>query len=169
MRTIKEIKEIAIAWKELSREIRNSSVDNVLDECNILEAIGEGWGYKIPYDFDVKKKPHITNASAHYEFDDNEYYVVWDSVSRLQFVHEDYYYDVTEEWQQFLAELDSYEPLDSDSYNCRKIYSIENGKRLMNDYADICERTREAMQKKVKKAKVERLKRELEELEAEVE
>lgn len=171
MRTVKEIREIATAWAKLSSEIRSYSVDNTLDECDRLEALGEKWGYKIPYDFKVKKKPRIANSSTYYEFDENEYYVVWDNgnIGRLQFVSENYYDDVTEEWQQFLAELDSYEPLDSDPYNCRKIYSIENGKRLMNDYADICERTREAMQEKIKKAKVEKLKRQLEELEAEVE
>lgn len=171
MRSVKEIREIATAWRELTREIYNSSVGSTLDECNRLEALGEEWGYKIPYDFRVAKgKPYISNSSTHYEFDTNEYYVVWDNgnVGRLQFVSENYYDDVTEEWRQFLAELDSYEPLGSDPYNCHRIYSIENGKRLMNDYAEICKRTREAMNKKVKKRELERLKNRIAKMEAEV-
>ena len=169
MRTIKEIKEIATAWRELSREIHENNEDRVLNECYALEALEEEWGYRIPYHFSVRKCPHITNSSTHYDFDDGKYYVIWDNgnVGRYQFVDGVAYDYVDEEWEQFIAELDSYEPLDSDPYNDRKVYNIENGKRLMDDYEDICKRTREAMNKKIKKCKFEKLKRELEKLEAE--
>lgn len=169
MRTVKEIREIATAWKELSKEIYNGDVDAVLDRCDMLEALGEEWGYKIPSHFNVRKCPRITNSSTHYDFNDGKYYVTWNNgnVGKYQFVDSEVHDYVDEEWEQFIAELDGYKPLDSDPYHDRKIYSFENGKRLMNDYEDICKRTMKAMSKKVKKRKLEKLKRELERLEAE--
>ena len=168
MRTVKEIKEIATAWKELSREMCDFSVESVINECNMLEALGEEWGYEIPCCFRVIKGGHMTMSSTYYKFDDDEYYVHWDSgIGRLQFVTGEYYDDIKEEWQQFLAKLNDYKPLDSDIYNNHIVYDVENGKRLMNDYNDICEQTREVIQKKIKKVRTEKLKKELEELEAE--
>ena len=169
MRTVKEIKVAAEAWQKVSSEIHEYYPNDVIEKCDVLEALGKEWGYRMPYHFSVRKRPHVTNSSTHYDFDDDKYYVVWNNgnVGRYQFVDGVAYDYVDEEWEQFIAELDSYEPLDSDPYNDHKVYSIENGKRLMNDYEDICKRTREAMNKKIKKCKFERLKKELEKLEAE--
>lgn len=171
MISIKEIKEAANRWYEISGKINIYNAEKAIEKCEVLEALGEEWGYKIPYNFTVCKKPYITNSSTKYKFGDDEWVVVWDNgnIGRFQFVADEYYGCVTDEWLAFLEELESYEPLDQDPCNCRKIYNIENGKRLMENYEEICKRTEEVMGEKIKIAKLEKLKREIAKLEVEEE
>lgn len=147
--------------------------EDLIKTCEILKAFGYVWGDRIKYpDFRITKgKYYITNSAKKYKPKSNDYYVQWDNgnIGRLQFVGNDYWYEVEDEWNEFREILMSYDPLDYDPMNCHMIFNVENGKRLMKDYKNICDSTKAKMMKKIKKIQLERKKKEYEDLLIEVE
>ena len=144
---------------------------DILTACEKLKALGYKWGDDICFrDFSITKKPYITNSSTHYKFEDDKYYIVWNNgnVGRLQFVSQEYWWDVTDEWQEFRDRLMSYNPLDADPHNCNIIYDIENGKKVIEDYPEIVKQTREKMKQKTKRLQLEKAKKDYEKLLEEV-
>lgn len=171
--TIKEAKKITDDYKKLrSESIEYKYYANTADEMMSilakLEAMGLEWGERlaIPNDFRISKGYYISNSNTHHKQQDGEWYIEWDNgnVGRLQFVREKYWGLVEDEWQAFRAELMSYNPLDYDHLNCHIIYDIENGKKAMANYKDLCKRTQEAMILKIKEAQVKELEEQLAEL-----
>lgn len=137
-----------------------------LETCNKLKILGHEWGHKLSCGLntgDIKllkgKQFYINNKATSYEFDPDTYYVVWDNgnVGRLMFINETYYTDVNEEWEAFEQKLLSFSPLDYDTFNNKYVYDIENGKKLIDAYRDICFDTKNAMGVKIKEAKRKRL------------
>lgn len=162
---IKEGKDLGYGWFE----------ENVKDTIKTMEILGVSWGEKIriPKDFSViKGKPYLLNSKTHFNFSENENYIVWDNgnVGRLQFgdFSSELYREIDEEWEEFEEKLLSYGALDYDPMNCKIIYNIENGKKLMHDYDDICGEVRSKIKVKAKKFEIEKMKRELEKLQREL-
>lgn len=168
--TNEEAKKIIEDYKKLrSESIEYKYYANTADEMMSilakLEVLGLEWGDRlaIPNDFRITKGYYLTNSKMQYKKRDDEWYIQWDNgnVGRLQFVREKYWGLVEDEWKAFYAELLSYNPLDYDPMNCHIIYDIENGKKVMANYKDICKRTQDAMDAKVKAAQVKELEEQL--------
>lgn len=139
----------------------------IIETCDKLEALGRKWGEAVcPKDFLVVKQYHICNSSTGYQPKDNTWYVIWDNgnIGRLQFVSDEYYYDVQDEWEDFKNRLLSYNPLDYDKMNDFNVYDIENGKRLMTDYQQICDETLAKMKDKIKQIRLKEAKEKYERL-----
>lgn len=163
---IKQIEEYQILEKEAQGFRYNTQYsDSLLTSCQKLKAMGLEWGDKIdiPYHFILTRKYYLTNSKTHYKSAKDEWFVVWDNgnVGRLQFVSDKYWSLVGEEWRDFYNEMLSFSPLDYDPLNDHIIYNIENGKKAMANYKDLCKRTQEAMNKKIKEAQVKELEEQL--------
>lgn len=176
--TLDERLELATKYDEVFGQ-EYKDVQTIIEECKQLKVLGYDWGEvqfgtygKIHGDFILYKGGrNLSNRTTKYRFDDEEYYIHWDNgnVGRYMFlVDADYSEEETKIWEEFRSELISYNPLDYDGYNCHMIYNIEDGKRLMNDYEDICDRTREKFRKYSTKKKLEKAKEKYEKLLAEV-
>ena len=143
----------------------------IIEYCEKLQCLGWEFGESVNYpDFTIVKKPYITNSATGFKYDPDQYYIVWDNgnVGRLQFVSQYYWSDVEQEWREFWWKLLSYEPLDYDPHNCRMIFDIEHGKKLIEDYPQICKETCEKMNAKIAKVKLVKAKEEYEKLLKEV-
>lgn len=167
---VKEVKDICQRFLELKKNLRYGYgyyAEEIMRDCEILEAMGWEFGHEINYpDFRIRKGYYITNNGTGHKSNNDEWYVEWDNgnVGRLQFVSSEWWRYVGEEWENFKKELMSYNPVNYDPMNCHIIYDVENGKRVLENYQDICKRTREAIGKKLKQVKVEKAKAELERL-----
>lgn len=140
-----------------------SSPQQNIEICEVLKALGYEWGYKeirinqyycylVNDDIRVYKGGEIANKATKYSFDNDKYYIHWDNgnIGKYMFVSSrDYYCDIDEEWEEFNKILHSYNPLEWDEFNNHIIYSIEDGKRLANDYNRICKETRKKIRKKL--------------------
>ena len=139
----------------------------IIETCDKLEALGRKWGEAVcPRDFSIEKRYHICNSSTGYQPKDDTWYVIWDNgnIGRLQFVSNKYYSDVQDEWEEFKNRLLSYNPLDYDDMNNFNVYDIENGKRLMADYQQICNETLAKMTDKIKQVQLKEAKEKYERL-----
>lgn len=141
----------------------------ILDTCEKLKILGYEWGDPLPDpDFKICKGNYyvLTNPVTKYNFDPDKYYIHWDNgnIGQFQFVSERIFY---EGFEKFLNKLHSYNPLDWDPYNCHIIYNIEDGKRLIDDYADIVKATREEAAEVTKKYRERQLEEELKRLRSE--
>lgn len=168
--TSKEARKICEEYIQLRRNMRYGyeyEAEQIITNCDILDAMGWEFGHQSSYkDFRIRKGYYITNNGTGHKPNNDEWYVEWDNgnVGRLQFVSSEWWGYVGDEWDNFYKELMSYNPINYDPLNCHIIYDVENGKRILEDYKDICKRTREAIEKKLKQAKVEKAKKELERL-----
>lgn len=157
VRTLKANMPYGYGWHETE----------IIDTCDKLEALGREWGEAVcPRDFLVVKRYHICNSTTKYQPKDETWYVIWDNgnIGRLQFVSDKYWYAVEDEWNEFKNKLLSYNPLDYDKMNDFIVYDIENGKRLMEDYQQICDETKSKMQAKIKRVQLEKAREEYEKL-----
>lgn len=167
---VKEVKDICQRFLELKKNLRYDygyDAEAIMRNCEILEAMGWELGHQIIYpDFRIRKGYYITNNGTGHKSNKDEWYVEWDNgnVGRLQFVSSEWWAYVGEEWENFKAELMSYNPINYDPMNCHIIYDVENGKRVLENYQDICKRTIESMEKKLKQVRIEKAKSELERL-----
>lgn len=146
---------------------------NIIEICNKLKAMGLNWGDKLTTSnhFYVAKFECMANPATDYiPTDPDEFYVHWDNgnIGRLQFTTIDYWGYLGDEWREFKNTLKSYNPVDWDDLNNHMVFKIEDGKRLMNDYKDICKETQEKINTKIKTSVkaliIEKKKKELEEL-----
>lgn len=115
------------------------------------------------------KNFRISNSSINYEYNGIDTLVVWsESCGRLAFVDDKYWYNVEDEWNDFQDILLSYNPLDYDTVNCRYIYNITQGKKLINDYPQIIEEFETKLKNKIKLIDIEHKQKELERLQKEL-
>lgn len=168
----KEAKIAADLFMEARRNKYGAwSPEDVIKVCEELEALGREWGDPLPAnDFGMERgKYYITNSKTHYRPQKDEWTIHWNNgnVGRLQFVAQKYYYAVEDEWNEFLKTMRK-NSLDYDPLNCHIVYDIENGKKIIDEYKDICEKTRRAMAKKIKAKDLEETRKLLEKLEKEV-
>ena len=143
--------------------------DEILCTCEKLKVLGRDWGEPLLCsDFEMYKGENIvlTNSATGYTFNPDEWYICWcnGNVGQLQFVHEHIFYDG---FEKFLNKLHSYDPVDWDPYNCRIIYDIDNGKRVVNAYQKICDETAAEARKVTREYRARKLKEELDALESE--
>ena len=167
-RVISICQEYQDVYDSISRHyIYGSYPKDIIATCDKLKVLGFKWGDDLPSgDFRMLKKYHLTNSATKYQPEDDTYYIEWNNgnVGRLQFVTENYWHAVGDEWDEFLSELRSYNPVDYDPLNCHIIYDVENGKKVIADYNDICNRTKEKMRKKIRSIQIEQKKKEIEKL-----
>ena len=117
----------------------------------------------------VGKKYHLTNSTTKYEQNGQDNIVIWNEpCGRLAFVDRDYWYDIENEWKDFMDVLKSYNPLDYDEINNNYIYDVEHGKKLINDYDKIVHDFMDKVNKKVKEVQFANKKKELERLQKEL-
>ena len=117
----------------------------------------------------VGKNYCLTNTKTDYKFNGKDTIIIWtESSGRLAFVDTKYWWDVNDEWEEFMEVLKSYKPLDYDDINDEYIYDLENGKRLIDDYEKILKGFLEKVNKKIDKVKREEKKKQLEMLKVEL-
>lgn len=162
----------------------DSSANNNLTLCEYADELGielnSGYYPRMEYGYFVinsqiklGKKYHLTNSATQYKQNGEDTLVIWsESCGRLAFVSDKYWWDIEDEWQEFMDVLKSYDPLDYDALNNTYIYDLEHGKRLIQDYSKIVTAFMKKVTKKIKdvdfankKKQFERLKKELEGLE----
>jgi hypothetical protein len=116
------------------------------------------------------KEYHLTNSTTKYKFNGEDTIIIWSApAGRLTFVRDEYWWDIADEWDEFMNVLKSYNPLDYDELNDNYIYNLENGKRLINDYKKIVDDFMEKVNNKIKKVELEKKKKQLELLQKELE
>ena len=139
--------------------------------------LGNGYYPRIEYGYcvinsqiKIGKTCGLINSATKYEFNGKDTIVIWDeSCGRLAFINSDYWYNVEDEWKEFMNTLMSYNPLDYDKVNDKYVYDLENGKRLINDYDGIVKDFMDKANKKIKEVKIAKKKQELERLQKELE
>ena len=157
-------------------EIRKASLNKFclpheyIEMCHALKAFGLEWGDRIITlsDFRLTKgKYYISNSTTYYKPDKDEYCVHWDNgnIGRYQFTDEAGYKYIGEEWQKFIDILMSYSPVDYDKTRCHIVYDVENGKRVMADYKDICDAIKIKVRLRLQIEELEEAKRKCKELE----
>lgn len=116
------------------------------------------------------KKYHLTNSKTNYEPNGKDTIIIWlEPAGRTAFVSSEYWFDVENEWQEFMNILKQYNPLDYDEINNKYIYDLKNGKRLIDDYEKIVDGFMEKANKKIKQVELEKKKKQLELLQKELE
>lgn len=117
----------------------------------------------------VGKRYELTNSTTKYEQNGQDNIVIWsESCGRLAFVNRDYWWDIEDEWNDFMNVLKSYNPLDYDEINNNYIYDVEHGKKLINDYDKIVHDFMDKANKKIKEVQFANKKKELERLQKEL-
>lgn len=118
----------------------------------------------------VGKKYFLTNSKTKYECNGKDTIVIWSaSAGRLDFVSDAYWWDIENEWNDFMNILKLYNPLDYDEINNNYIYDLENGKKLIKDYNKIVEAFKDKVLKKIKEVDLANKRKELERLQKELE
>lgn len=117
----------------------------------------------------VGKKYNLSNSTTKYQQNGIDSIVIWsESCGRLAFVSDDYWWQIENEWNDFMNVLKSYNPVDYDAINNTYLYDLDNGKKLIEDYDAILSNFENAVNKKLKKVTLERKKKELEQLQKEL-
>lgn len=116
------------------------------------------------------KKYCLTNTATNYIQNGKDTIIIWhEPCGRLEFVSTEYWWDIDEEWTEFMGILKSYNPVDYDDINATYIYDMENGKKLIADYDEIMKSFLDKVKKKIQKVNIEKKKAELERLQRELE
>lgn len=115
------------------------------------------------------KKYQLTNSTTKYEQNGKDTLIVWsERCGRLAFVDEKYWYNIEDEWNEFMNIFKSYNPVDYDEINNNYIYNVENGKKLIKDYDMIINDFKEKISKKINDVKLREKKEQLEKLKKEL-
>ena len=159
----------------------DSNARNNLQLCEYADELGvelkNGYYPRIEYGYfvinsqiKVGKKYHLTNSTTNYAQNGDSTIVIWsESCGRLAFVHDKYWWDIEDEWDEFMSVLISYNPIDYDKINNNYIYDLENGKRLIADYDKIVKDFQNKVNKKIKEVDLANKRKELERLQKELE
>lgn len=116
------------------------------------------------------KKYNLPNRKTNYKTNGKDTIIIWlEPAGRTAFVSSEYWFDVENEWQEFVNVLKSYNPVDYDGTNDIYIYDLKNGKRLIEDYEKIVDGFMEKANKKIKQVELEKKKKQLELLQKELE
>ena len=158
----------------------DSNAQNNLMLCEYADELGmelnKGYYPTIQYGYfvingqiKVGKEYHLTNSRTHYQQNGEDSLVIWaESCGRLAFVSDKYWWDIENEWVDFMNVLKSYEPLDYDELNNNYIYDMEHGKKLIQDYDRIVKDFMSKVNKKIKEVEIENKKTEIERLQMEL-
>lgn len=159
----------------------DSSANNNLMLCEYAEEFGielnKGYYPTIQYGYfvingqiKIGKEYHLTNSATKYKQNGEDSLVIWsESCGRLAFVSDRYWWDIEDEWEEFMNILMSYDPLDYDKINNNYIYDLEHGKKLIKDYDNIVQNFMKKVNKKIKEVELKNKKKELERLQKELE
>jgi hypothetical protein len=173
-------KKIAAIKEYLKYFPNDSSANNNLMLCEYADEFGielnKGYYPTIQYGYfvingqiKIGKKYHLTNSTTQYKQNGEDSIVICaESCGRLAFVSDKYWWDIENEWRDFMNVLKSYEPLDYDELNNNYIYDIEHGKKLIRDYDKIVKDFMDKVNKKIKEVEIENKKREIERLRMEL-
>lgn len=116
------------------------------------------------------KRCNLSNHATSFVPNEEDTLVIWyASCGRLDFVGDDYWHAIEKEWKWLHDKLKEYNPLDYDEINNKYIFDVENGKRLIEDYAKITDELKTMLKKKILVVETEKKKRELERLQKELE
>jgi hypothetical protein len=175
------MKERIKAVKEYLKYFPNDPyANNNLLLCEYADELGielEGKYYpRIEYGYcvinrqiKVGKRYCLTNSETKYKQNGKENIIIWSEPSgRLAFVSDKYWYDVQNEWDDFMNILKSYGPLDYDGINNVYIYDLKHGKKLIENYKDIVQDFKKKIDKRIKEVEFENKKKELERLRMEL-
>lgn len=125
---------------------------------------------KINSQIAVGKWSGLTNSTTGYEFNNEDILVIWsEPCGRLAFIDNMYWFDVAEEWDEFMGVLKSYEPLDYDYLNNNYVYDVEHGRKLIDDYDKIVEEFMAKARQKIKGIELAKKKERLKQLQEELE
>ena len=171
---IKAIKEYLKYFPYDSNANNNLRLCEYADELNM--ELNNGYYPKIEYGYfvinsqiKVGKRYELTNSTTRYEQNGQDNIVIWsEPCGRLAFVNRDYWWDINDEWNDFMNVLKSYNPLDYDEINDSYIYDVEHGKKLINDYDKIVRDFMDKANKKIKETQFANKKKELERLQKEL-
>lgn len=167
---IEAIKEYLKYFPKESQAEKNLLLCEYAEELNM--ELTDGYYPRIEYGYfvvnlqiKVGKTYNLTNSATKYKHNETDSIVIWsESRGRLAFVGDAYWWDVGNEWENFMSVLKSYNPLDYDEINNNYIYDVEHGKKLINDYDEIVRDFMEKVNKKVKEVQLANKKKELEQL-----
>ena len=177
------MKEKIQAIKEYLKYFPNdSSANNNLQLCEYADELGielkntysyyprMSYGYfVINEQIKFGKKYNLTNSKTKYYHNDTDNIVIWNaSCGRLAFVNIEYWYDIDDEWNDFMNVLKSYDPLDYDEINNTYLYDLEHGKKLIDDYDEIVKDFMCKVNKKIKEVQITKKRKELERLQKEL-
>lgn len=182
--TLKTNREIVEAYAKLCQSSESPYIvfNNSSNANHLLELIDQWikldveWGYRIPDDFALVKGDQLNayctrvRCAKNYKFKANDYYIRWDNgnVGPYQFVHGSEGYQVAQPaYKEFKERLRSYNVLEEDMLNDYMVFSIEDGKRLMDDYKAIKNETAEKISKAWKQYRYEQAKAMVAEMEKE--
>ena len=173
-------KKIAAIKEYLKYFPYDSSANNNLMLCEYADEFGielnKGYYPTIQYGYfvingqiKIGKKYYLTNSTTQYKQNGEDSLVIWaESCGRLAFVNDKYWFDIENEWRDFMNVLKSYEPLDYDELNNNYIYDMEHGKKLIQDYDEIVKDFMDKVNKKIKEVEIENKKKEIERLQMEL-
>lgn len=172
---IEAVKEYLKYFPNDSCAKSNLSLSEYADELDM--EVGKSYYPRMEYGFfvinsqiKVGKKYCLTNSTTNYEQNGSDSIVIWsESCGRLAFVDSKYWWNIVDEWDEFMDVLMLYNPLDYDKINDIYIYDLENGKRLINDYNDIVKDFKMKVDKKIKEVELDNKKKQLEQLQKEIE
>jgi hypothetical protein len=182
--TLKANREIVEAYAKLCQSSDSPYIvfNNSSNANHLLELIDQWikmdveWGYRIPDDFALVKGEQLnlrfakSRCAKNYKFNANDYYIRWDNgnVGAFQFAHDSESYRVAQPaYKEFKERLRSYNVLEEDMLNDYMVFSIEDGKLLMNDYKAITNETDEKISKAWKQYRYEQAKAMVAEMEKE--
>lgn len=140
----------------------------IFKTCEMLKAFGWEWGHDVYYkDFRFVKGYLLDEPGTDHKSNPQEWYVEWNNgnVGAYQFVcRSGEYNSVQNEYQEFVSELMKYNPLNYDKNGGKIIYDVENGKKLLDNYESIVEKTQKKIDMKIISLDVEKAKERYEEL-----
>lgn len=182
--TLKANREIVEAYAKLCQSSESPYIvfNNSSNANHLLELIDQWikmdveWGYRMPDDFALVKGEQLnlrfakSRCAKNYKFNANDYYIRWDNgnVGAFQFAHDSEGYRIAQPaYKEFKERLRSYNVLEEDMLNDYMVFSIEDGKRLMNDYKAITNETYEKFSKAWKQYRYEQAKAMVAEMEKE--
>lgn len=121
-------------------------------------------------EFEVSLYYDLTNHGTKYKATGETPLLIWHMpCGRLQFVDAAYWEAVDEDWRELLKKLEAYNPVDYDRINETYVYEAENAKKLLRDYENIKNDFIEKAGKKAKALSVEKKKKQIEQLQREIE
>lgn len=173
--TLELLEQALAAIKKVNNEEVNIPTDEIecwIKACTIantygiaineieLDYDGEIKLEKEGMDFIIQSAPCLINKKNNYQFVEGENYVQVGSgsIDRLMFLytmflHNGYFSneEIDRTWEDFEAELLSYNPLDWDKPNFRYVYDMKAGLKLYKDFDEIYARYRERFDEIIRK------------------
>ena len=186
--TLELLEQALAAIKKINNERVNILTDEIehwIKACTIVNTYGIAVDeVKLNYDGEIKLEkdgmdfliqstPYLINKKNNYQFAEGENYIQVGNggigLPQSMFLHNGYFSneEINRTWEDFKAELLSYNPLDWDEYNFEYVYDMKMGLELYKDFDEICARYRKRFDKEIRKITIAKMKEELRNLESE--